>query len=265
MTSQPLEHLRVLELSREVDKAVDQLWAAGNLPLVLRLLLEDCRRIIGSLRSLPDPDPTELASLDDLCREGSALGTPELERELSPSHRELLARLASGRRRGIRRLRASNPRARRARLLVLAVALPAFASLVFLLLRNVPTAQASATYSSDFPASQAIDGLSKTEWLLPQQQTGWLELTFARPRSVRAVRLRNAENTYFRDRATKAFKVEAYSGASVVATARGQFPPIEANAGPLTVSLSAREVTHLRITVESFYGNGGGIAEVKVQ
>lgn len=265
MTSQSMDRFRVLELSREVDEAVDQLWAAGNLSLVLRLLLEDCRRLIDSQRSSPETDAEAVTLLDELCREGSVLGTPELERELSPPHRELLTRLASGRRRCIRRLRASDPRSRRARRLALVAAGLVLSALVFLLFRNAPTALASGTYSDDFPASQAIDGLSKTEWLLPQGHAGWLELAFNRPRNVREVRLHNAQNGHFLDRATKSFKVEAYSRSRVVATARGEFPPIEAHAGSVTVELAARDVTHVRITVDSFYGNGGGLAEVNVR
>lgn len=266
MTSGAMDRFRVLELSRELDDAVDRLWAAGNLPLVLRLLLEDCRRLIDSQRASPqtDAEAEAVTLLDELCREASVLGTPELERELSPPHRELLTRLASGRRRCIRRLRASHPRSRRVRRLALVAAGLVLSGLVFLLFRNAPTAQASDTYSGDFPASQAIDGLSKTEWLLPQRQTGWLELAFTRPRTVREVRLHNAQNSHFLDRATKSFKVEAYSRSRVVATARGEFPPIEAKAGSVTVELAARDVTHVRITVESFYGNGGGLAEVSV-
>jgi hypothetical protein len=257
-----LERHRVLELSREVDGAVDQLWAAGKVSVVFRLLLEDCERLLGSLRASESSDANEL---DELCRQGSALGTPQLDRDFTPAHRELLGRLASGRRRSIARLRGAGARKRRLRRLALVVALPLLAVTAFALFRNVSTARASGTYSGDYPARQAIDGLSKTEWLLPHQQTGWLELTFARPRDVRALELRNATNGYYRDRAAKLVKVEAYARTKLVAAGKIDFLPIESNQGPVTVKLDARDVTHVRVTVESFYGGGGGLAEIEVK
>jgi hypothetical protein len=262
MTPEALERHRVLELSREVDGAIDQLWAAGKVSVVLRLVLEDCERLLESLRASEIPDAREL---DELCRQGSVLGTPQLERDLTPAHRELLARLASGRRRSIARLRDPGARKRRLQRLALVVGLSLLAAAAFALFRNVSTARASGTYSSDYPAKQAIDGLSKTEWLLPHQQTGWLEVTFARARDVKAVSLRNATNGHYRDRAAKGVTVEVYAQAKLVASRKFEFLPIDANQGPVTLKLEARDVTHVRIAVESFYGGGGGIAEVDVK
>ncbi len=260
MTSDPIERRRVLELSQEVDASVDQLWAAGKVSVVLRLLMEDCQRLLGNLRS-----DAEASELRELCSEGSSLGTPQLDRDVTPAHRELLGRLASGRRRTLRLLRDAGARKRRLTWLSLVIALPVLGALSFALFRNATTARASGIYSSDFVASQAVDGLNKTEWILPQQQTGWLELSFARPREVRALVLRNSTNGHYRDRATKALKVEAYSRGQLVATGKGEFPPIDDDAGPITVNLAARDVTHVRVTVESFYGSGGGLAEVRVE
>ncbi len=262
MTPEALDRHRVLELSREVDDAVERLWAAGKVGVVLRLLLEDCERLLESLRASQNVDASEL---DELCRQGSALGTPMLERDITPAHRELLGRLASGRRRSIARLRDAGARRRRLLWLALVVASSLLAGTAFALFRNVSTARASGAYSSDYPAKQAIDGLVKTDWLLPHQQTGWLELSFARPRDVQALVLRNATNGHYRDRAAKAVKVEAYSRAKLVAAGKVEFLPIESNQGPVTVKLDARDVTHVRINVESFYGSGGGLAEIDVK
>lgn len=262
MTLDALERHRVLELSREVDDAVDRLWSAGKLSVVLRLLLEDCQRLLGSLRASNGADVSELT---ELCLEGSTLGVPQLDRELTPAHRELLARLASGRRRSLAQLNDGGARRRRRRLLALVLGTATLAAVAFALFRNVQSARASGTYSSDFLAAQAIDGLSKTEWLLPHQQTGWLEVAFARPRDVEALVLHNAMNGHYRDRAAKLVKVEAYSGTQLLATAQVEFPAIDADKGPLTVDLAARNVTHVRIAIESFYGSGGGLAEVTVK
>jgi hypothetical protein len=262
MTPEALEKYRVLELSREVDDAVDRLWSAGKVSLVLRLLLEDCQRLLGSLRALQGADASELT---ELCLDCLMLGTPQLDRDLTPAHRELLGRLAAGRRRSVAQLRDAAAQRRRVLLLVGVLGSLTLAGVVIALLRNVTTAYASGTYSSDFLASQAIDGLSKTEWLLPHQQVGWLELRFTRPRDVDALVLRNAMNGHYRDRAAKSVNVEAYSGTQLLTTTKAEFPAIDAAKGPLTVALAVRNVTHVRIAIQSFHGGGGGLAEVEVK
>jgi hypothetical protein len=266
MTAQALERWRVLELARQVDEAVDPLWAAGKVALVLRLLLEDCSRLVGAQAGAAVALAPELACLDELCRGAVAVGTPELERELSPAHYQLLAGLASERGRYLRRLRRAQPGARwQLRLGVSALAITLSALIGGLWMRNTPTLRASGTYSTDFPVSQAIDGLTRTEWLLPEKQPGWLELAYPRPRALRTIRLRNSENSYFHDRATKSCRLQAFSRGRVVASVTAEFPPIEASRGWVTVPLVARDATELRIDVESFYGLGGGLAEVDVQ
>lgn len=266
MTGQALEPWRALELARQVDEAVDPLWAAGKVAIVLRLLLEDGSRLVGARADSADARAPELVCLDEACQRALALGTAELERELSPAHHQVLAGLASARARYLRRLRRAEPGARwRRRLGVAAVAISLSAVSGALWARNAATLRASASYSSDFPASQASDGLSRTEWLLPDNQLGWLELAYLRPRALRTVRLRNAENSYFHDRATKSFRLQAFSRGRVVATASGQLPTIAASRGWEDVPLVARDVTALRIEVLSFYGLGGGLAEVEVQ
>ncbi len=266
MTAHHLERWRALELARQVDEAVDPLWAAGKVAIVLRLLLEDCSRLVGARDSSADAPAPELVYLNEQCRSALVLGTPELERELTPAHHRLLAGLASARERHLRRLRRAEPSSRwRLRLGAAALAILLGAVSGGLWLRNTPTLRASGAYSSDFPPSQASDGLSRTEWLLPQNQPGWLELAYPRARSLRAVRLRNSENSYFHDRATKAFRLRAFSRGRVVASAAGEFTPIEASRGWVTVPLVARDVTELRIDVESFYGLGAGLAEVDVE
>jgi hypothetical protein len=265
MTREALERGRVLELAQEVGEAIDQLWAAGKVTVVLRLLLEDCERLLHALRAVHGAADSEVALLEALCQTGRSLGTPVLERELGPAHRELLGRLAAGRRRCVARLRGLRTRFKRLRRLAV-FALASFVVVVaFLLFRDVPTVRASAVYSGDFRAGQALDGLTKTEWLLPDKQSGWLELTFSRPRAVESLRLSNASNSPYDDRGTKGFKIEAFAGTRLAATATGRFLPVAEHEGPLTIPLAARDVTHVRITLESFYGLGAGLAEVQVR
>jgi hypothetical protein len=267
MTTETLERHRVLELSRQVDEAADQLWATGQLTLVLRLLCEDAQRLVNVLRDSDRVEPADVSSLERLCQRGVDLGLPQLEQDLTPAHRELLGRLASCRRRCVRNLLAADSGTQRLRRrLAVVLALGALGVAAYLMFRNLSVASASGVYSSDFPASQAIDGLQTTEWLLPHQQSGWLEIAFTRPRDMSKVRLLNAVNSHYRDRASKTVKVEAYRRTQLVATARAEFPAIDGKQRePVSVGLSAADVTHLRITIESFHGGGGGLAEVEVE
>ena len=263
MSQATLEHARTLELAQEVDRAVDQLWAAGNVALVLRLLLEDCERLLGALRHLPAAGK-ELTALEALCSEGAALGSPLLPREVTPAHRDFMQRLASRRRAAVARLRGRTFGLRQRWALAAAVAVVAVAT-ALLLTRNQPAARASVSYSSVFPARNVVDGVTNTEWLLPDGKSGWLEVVFPRPRQVESVRVFNSHNRPYLDRAAKTVKLEAFAKERLVASASREFPAIAEESEPLTVPLSAREVTHVRITVESFYGLGGGLAEVEVR
>jgi hypothetical protein len=264
MISNTTERARVLELSEEVSVAIEPLWAAGKASLVLRLLLEDCARLLDVARPVSEAESRVLASLEELCQRGTSLGVPLLERELAATHRELLGQLAVWRRRCISQLRGSGARRRRYLWSAAALALLGIASLAFFVFSNTPTASASGVFASDTPASEAIDGLSKTEWLLPDRETGWLELEFARPRAIDSVQIQNGSNRHYLDRGAKTIKLEAIGHGRVLATARGDFPPITSAAPPVTFPLRADGVTKVRITIESFYGVGGGLAEVRV-
>jgi hypothetical protein len=127
-----------------------------------------------------------------------------------------------------------------------------------------PVASASAVYSIHHPAANAIDGLMATEWLLPNATTGWLQINFSSPRTIHSVRLMNAHNIHFQDRASEKVRVIAYRGHQPVASAEGRFAAIVAGPSPLNLILRADSVTHIRIDVLSFFKSGGGLAEVEV-
>lgn len=128
-----------------------------------------------------------------------------------------------------------------------------------------PVATASAVYSSHHPAANAIDGLLATEWLLPDDTPGWLQISYHSPRAVHAVRLLNAHNIHFQDRAAENVRVTAYCEHQAVASAEGRFAQIVADRSPLDLDLRADCVTHLRVEVLSYFKTGGGLAEVEVR
>jgi hypothetical protein len=157
--------------------------------------------------------------------------------------------------------------AKRLRVRRLAVAgvatLATIAVLVTLWMR--PRVDASATFSPEQPPSNAFDGVDSTEWLLPDGVPGWVELKFRSPRKVRSVRVVNVHNRYYMDRASERVRVTAYAGRAVVGTAERRFKGIVEQRSTQDFKLEASGVTHLRVEVLSFFGRGGGVAEIELR
>lgn len=145
-----------------------------------------------------------------------------------------------------------------------------FASLVVLgalLLRrgsHVLTPEASASWGDAFTPKAAVDGLVRTEWLLPDATAGWVEVRLARPRSVSRIRLLNARNLPHADRSTDEFHMEAFLGEKVVKSIDGRFPGYRPK--PTWIAYDVDEtVDRVRIEVRSWHLSGGGFAEIEVE
>jgi hypothetical protein len=165
-----------------------------------------------------------------------------------------------------RRLRSpAQRRARARRRLAIGLLGAAALAVVGISIWRRPLVSASAVYSTQFPASQAADGLTATEWLLPDGQTGWLELGFRAPRDLRQVRLHNAHNRTYNDRATRRFRVTAFAGVRPLASAEDEFDGIISSDPERRVALGARGVTRVRVEILSHFGRGAGLAEVDVE
>ena len=128
-----------------------------------------------------------------------------------------------------------------------------------------PVATASAVYSSQRAAANAIDGVESTEWLLPDGATGWLQINFPSPRVLRGVRLLNAHNPHYQDRGSEQVRLIAYCEHHVAAAVEGRFAGIVAGRSPMDFSLDVVCATHLRIEVLSYFKMGGGLAEVELR
>jgi hypothetical protein len=126
-----------------------------------------------------------------------------------------------------------------------------------------PRVVASATFGSEHPAYQVFDGVDSTEWLLPETSPGWVELRFRAARNVRVVRLVNAHNRYYMDRASERVRVTAYAGGESLGSAEGKFKGIVEKRSTLDLALNASGVTRLRVEVLSYFGRGGGLAEIE--
>jgi hypothetical protein len=164
--------------------------------------------------------------------------------------------------------RLTPPRARRRARLRAGVTAGALALIVVVVAVRIwtrPLVRASGLFAPETPAAYAVDGIESTEWLLPDRAPGWLEITFRWPRRVSGVRLLNSHNRHYLDRGAQRVRVTAFSNAGAVASAEGSFRPVTPDRSALDLPLAAQGVTHVRVEILSFFGRGGGLAEVEIR
>ncbi len=105
----------------------------------------------------------------------------------------------------------------------------------------------------------AVDGRLETEWLAPPGTKGWLDVRPEKPLSVRHVVLVNATNPPHGDFGSRQVRVESFREGQLVESRELTFT--QQNAG---VSLSGVVVDRVRVSVETWQGVGGGLAEVQL-
>jgi hypothetical protein len=129
---------------------------------------------------------------------------------------------------------------------------------------RIITATASASYSGEFPPQHVVDQQPKAEWLLPNAVVGWIDLNLSPPRPVSTLRILNAHNPPYNDRATKDFTVTTFCEGKATETVH-VFPELLEKPPWMSIPLSTSgRCNRIRIGITSFHGGGGGIAEVEV-
>ena len=143
---------------------------------------------------------------------------------------------------------------------VLAVILAAVGTT--LAVRNAVDVRASGSFNEvQYEARKATDGKPATEWLLPSNAGGWIEITF-RPRDMKTVKLLNARNSPFHDRATRDFRIEGYLKKKLVHTSKHTFAKFEENPQWVIIPVPKMRVDALRVVVENHHKAGAGFAEI---
>ncbi|MFO0602870.1 MAG: hypothetical protein U0324_06830 [Polyangiales bacterium] len=253
-----------LRLARQRDDAARDLWLSGHRAEGLRLAREALGDVLAA---------AEAVGLDDAPARALMAGElPALDAEVAGVHAEAFraTRRACG---GLDRalapvLDAPRDRAVRRALragLAGAATLALVAGMVAWKTRPPPpraTASGHHPEPPGFGPEKVLDGDAYTEWLLPPYTTGWLDLTFARPRTLAAVRLLNGHNRASNDMAVRDYRVEAFAGARSVANFQGTFPTLEPEPAWYRVPLAAAGVTRVRVWVDGYHRAGGGLAEV---
>ncbi|HEY3253105.1 MAG TPA: hypothetical protein VGJ91_04120 [Polyangiaceae bacterium] len=126
-------------------------------------------------------------------------------------------------------------------------------------------AQASAIHSDAFAVKNVVDGLEATEWLLPDGTLGWVDVIPPRARTVHGIRLFNAHNTFYADRATRAVHVTAFTERGPGPSVDGAFAAFSESRSVLDLPLEASDVTRIRVEIVSYFKSGGGLAEIEIR
>jgi hypothetical protein len=238
-------------LARQKRDAADVLWGAHSRAEALRLI----REAVAIAREAGEA-PADLQALN------SELGG-EHEAQFAALHdelEELFARQlgpALGPR-GVARLRAN-------RIVLASAMLVAVVAALYSALHQKKTlvAEASARYAIGHDAPKAIDGSDKTEWLLPDRSTGFIEVQIVPPRTVSRIRILNARNLPYADRASKDYEVEVFLKGGGVKQQKDSFPSLSTDPTWREVPVNAR-IDRVRITILSHHGTGGGLAEIEI-
>jgi hypothetical protein len=132
------------------------------------------------------------------------------------------------------------------------------------LLRDSVSDSAHFANLPDYAPVMAIDDDPQTEWLLPDQSPGWIELRPRTKRDLVGVRLLNAHNPPHNDRATKLVRVVATDANGKQAVGSFKFPEFRDAPMPQLVTLAAEDVVSVRVEVLEWFRKGGGLAEIEL-
>lgn len=156
---------------------------------------------------------------------------------------------------------------RRTRRVIAAILGLSFIGLIYVELTKPPrppTATATAQWDDRYPASNAADGDNATDWILPDNTPGTLDLRWEKAKKVARIKVTNARNPPYFDRGAKEVRVEAMHGEQVIKNETFTFNEPNRTPDAHSVEVSA-PIDRVRITVLSHYLLGGGIAEVELE
>ena len=257
---------------QHASAALDQVLAiwAHPTPDHLQVHIAECERAPPVVQALRIAGFRRAADLEDLLTAMATLPLPQDRCDYSPAHHRLFERVwaeadalctFSGRALASPRLQ----RRRRAAAIVSIVVALAASTAGFVAIRARPAVSASAEYSGDYAASNAFDGLGATEWLLPNGELGYLEVSFHSPRTVRRVRLRNSHNRFYMDRGAERVRVSLFARDRRLQAAEGEFTALAVDGPEIVVPAAGLGVIAVRVEVLSYFGVGGGLAEVGIE
>ncbi|MBX3274506.1 MAG: discoidin domain-containing protein [Sandaracinaceae bacterium] len=229
--------------------------------------LSRVREVLG-WRGVSTSRLDELAELDRLLR---ATALPDWDEDITPKHGELFQRLVAAQRRldgAIAPGLLTSAEILWSRITrVGGTALVLVAALVgaWLAVRVPPgvNATASGQWSPDYGfAEWAIDGNPNTEWQLPNNQPGWLQITINPATRVERLRVLNGHNRQYNDRAIRHATIELYVDGEIARTIDETWPSISPSPDWNEYEVGLDRVDKIRVVVHSFHQFGAALAEI---
>ena len=262
---------RTLGLARQRRDAAETLWIHGAPAEAWRLAREAFDLAVEARRAASDAgvDARAMAIQAEL----DGVIAPALDADVSPAHAALFLALVDMH---DVLARATAPigldssaisRQRRQRIAATSAGVLGLVALLYFVLRapRVIRAEASAAYAERYAAKMAVDGRTDTEWLLPDNTAGWIDLSPSPVRTIKALKLLNVHNGPFNDRATKDYTIEAFANGQPVKAMDGTFATFSETPEWVRVPLDVPKCDRIRVTVKSWHKGGGGIAEAAVE
>lgn len=289
---------RALEEGEERLRTADTLWAAGRRALAVTEAAAQLERAVTELRDLLDEQEASLrdfltqVGLSQLEARGveqtlaAAGALPAGDEEVGPIDGRLFAAAAEGHaalRRAVWAAARTEGERRRAGLLRalgrLGVAAAIVAGVVLGFRPSADPPVSATAYRVDgldaWPPENAVDDDEMTYWQLPPGERGALVIAVDPPRPVRRIRILNGHDLHADDRnrkdrrrfgyAAKTIRVVTIRRGEPVAEKREVLPRLR-DFDRVVVELDADDtpVDQVRVEIEDWYGNGGGLAEVEV-
>jgi hypothetical protein len=263
---------RILLIARQKVRAALALRSSGHLSEALELAKQAAGAMLDQAVLL-GVDPAARVDPTAVSEALACAARPVLEQDVRAEHRAALRGLLAACDALLDALRPFSRTAlerRRERVLRLgaAAALATAATLGgYRLLRPAPlVAVASASHGQRYGPERAVDGDRATEWLLPNSAAGWIDVSPRKPRRCRALGLLNASNRPGPDRAVVDYRVEVFVGGQSARTIDGSFGEFVPAPGWRSIPLGVEgPVDRVRIHVLSWAGNGGGLAEIRLE
>lgn len=147
-----------------------------------------------------------------------------------------------------------------------ALLLVALIVVVAVLLRPRPFSLAASVRSDPaVSVDHVMDGDDKTEWALPDNTVGHVDVIMSKPRTIKRVRILNSKNLPGPERGTKEFRVEVFVGGKVEKEIDDSFEKWSREPQWKTFDLGMNNVERVRVVVKSWFGPGGGLSEIVVE
>lgn len=137
---------------------------------------------------------------------------------------------------------------------------------LLLLLRPKPfTVAASIPSEPALSVDHVVDGDLLTEWALPDNTPGHVDINMSRPRNVKRLRILDAKSLSGVERGAKELQILVVANGKVEKTIDAGFEKASRELQWITIDVSTADVQRIRVVVKSWFGVGGGLSEIVVE